>query len=90
MEIGLEHFESCAIRKVPQGTKKGRALMSALPTESSEVFRSPTRRGHLHAMRSSKQKSLKSIKLTMHVIHGDVPRQAQHRLGFQLNKLINW
>ena len=33
--------------------KKGRALISALPTESSEVFRSPTRRGHLDAMRSS-------------------------------------
>ena len=32
--------------------KKGRALISALPTESSEVFRSPTRRGHLDAIRS--------------------------------------
>jgi len=45
MEIGLEHFESCAIRKVPKGTRKGRALMSALPTESSEIFRSTTRWG---------------------------------------------
>ena len=27
------------------GTKKGRAPMSALPTESSEVFGSPTRQG---------------------------------------------
>ena len=54
-EIGLEHFESSAIRKVLQGTKKGRAPMSALPTENSEVFRYPTHLGRLDDMRSAIQ-----------------------------------
>ena len=46
-----EHFESCAIEKIPQGIRAEHWWVPC--QQSSEVFRSPTRQGHLHAMRSS-------------------------------------